>query len=120
MAEDIQIKPTDLRGILKYVPQFNNHVFVISIDGSIIAYDNFTNVITDIAVLRSLNIKVILVHGCGKQIKTLSKERNIKISDAYGSGPTNDDTLSLAIEASSRVNQKCAEAPYSEQISNLQ
>ena len=57
------MKPTDLRGILRYVPMFRDHVFVIAVDGSIVAHENFANIVTDIAVLRSLSIKVVLVHG---------------------------------------------------------
>lgn len=107
---DIQIKPTDLRGILKYVPQFRGHSFVIALDGSIVADENFSNVITDIAVLRSLNIKIVLVHGCGKQLRALAKERNAELSDVYGDGVTNPTTLTLATEASALVTQKIAEA----------
>ena len=62
-AGESTIKPTDLRGILKYVPMFRDHVFVIALDGSLVAHENFENVLLDIAVLRSLNIKVVLVHG---------------------------------------------------------
>ena len=49
------IKPTDLRGILKYVPRFQGQIFVIAIDGSIVADDNFGNLLVDLAVLRSLS-----------------------------------------------------------------
>ncbi|MFZ9604936.1 MAG: amino-acid N-acetyltransferase, partial [Opitutales bacterium] len=59
------MKPTDLRGILRYVPMFRDHVFVIAVDGSIVSHENFANIVTDIAVLRSLSIKVVLVHGIG-------------------------------------------------------
>ncbi len=97
------IKPTDLRGILKYVPRFHGQIFVIAVDGSIIADDNFSNILVDIAVLRSLGIKVVLVHGIGRQIKELSQLRNIPISDVHGSGVTDAATLDLAIRASSRV-----------------
>ena len=31
------IKPTDLRGILKYVPRFQGQIFVLALDGSIVA-----------------------------------------------------------------------------------
>src|SRR5664280_1273747 len=62
------IKPTDLRGILKYVPRFQGQIFVIALDGAIVADDNFGNLLIDIAVLRSLGIKVVLVHGIGQQI----------------------------------------------------
>jgi len=98
-----QIKPTDLRGILRYVPMFRGQTFVIAVDGSIVADENFPHVLLDIAVLRSLNIKVVLVHGIGRQLKTLAKTRNLTITEAYGDGPTDDLTLQLAIEASGEV-----------------
>jgi amino-acid N-acetyltransferase len=99
------IKPTDLRGILKYVPRFQGQIFVIALDGAIVADDNFGNLLIDIAVLRSLGIKMVLVHGIGRQIEELSTARNIPISDVHGTGVTDAATLDLAIRASARVSQ---------------
>jgi len=96
------IKPTDLRGILKYVPRFQGQIFVIALDGAIVADDNFGNLLIDIAVLRSLGIKMVLVHGIGRQIEELSTARNIPISDVHGTGVTDAATLDLAIRASAR------------------
>ncbi len=97
------IKPTDLRGILKYVPRFQGQIFVLAIDGSIVADENFGNLLVDVAVLRSLGIKVVLVHGIGHQLVDLSETRKIPISNADGTGVTDTATLDLAIRASSRV-----------------
>jgi amino-acid N-acetyltransferase len=97
------IKPTDLRGILKYVPRFQGQIFVIALDGAIVADDNFGNLLIDIAVLRSLGIKLVLVHGIGRQIEELSVARQIPISDVHGTGVTDAATLDLAIRASARV-----------------
>ena len=97
------IKPTDLRGILKYVPRFQDQIFVIALDGSIVADENFGNLVVDIAVLRSLGIKLVLVHGIGQQIQELSTARGIAISDAFGTGITDAATLDLAVRASARV-----------------
>src|ERR1700752_3663771 len=80
------IKPTDLRGILKYVPRFQGQIFVVAIDGSIIADENAGNLLVDLAVLRSLGIKLVLVHGIGHQVQELSVARNIPISNADGTG----------------------------------
>jgi amino-acid N-acetyltransferase len=99
------IKPTDLRGILKYVPRFQGQIFVIALDGAIVADDNFGNLLIDIAVLRSLGIKMVLVHGIGRQIEELSAARNIPITDVHGTGVTDAATLDLAIRASARVSQ---------------
>lgn len=105
-----QIKPADLRGILKYVPMFRDHIFVLAMDGSIIEHENFANTITDIAVLRSLNIKVVLVHGIGEQLRQLAEQRGITPSNVYGEGVTNADTLALARETTGLVSQTIIEA----------
>lgn len=103
------MKPTDLRGILRYVPMFRDHVFVIAVDGSIVSHENFTNIVTDIAVLRSLSIKVILVHGIGQQLVALAGEHNVSLSDVQGEGVTDVATMSLAREASALVSQTVLE-----------
>lgn len=103
------IKPTDLRGILKYVPRFQGHVFVLAIDGVIVADENLSNVLLDVAVLRSLQIKVVLVHGIGHQLRELSAARNIAISDVDGTGVTDSATRDLAIRASARVSHQVLE-----------
>ena len=102
-SDEHNIKPTDLRGILKYVPMFRDHVFVLAIDGSLVAHENFQNVLLDIAVLRSLNIKVVLVHGIGQQIEVLAKQKETTISDPHGELETDAVTLELATEAAAMV-----------------
>jgi amino-acid N-acetyltransferase len=102
-ATSTTIKPTDLRGILQYVPRFQGQIFIIALDGSIIADENFSNLLVDIAVLRSLGIKVVLVHGIGHQLQELSTLRGIPITNADGAGVTDYATLDLAVRASSRV-----------------
>jgi len=97
------IKPTDLRGILKYVPMFRDHVFVLALDGSLVAHENFQNVLLDIAVLRSLNIRVVLVHGIGHQLKALAEQKGIQITDPHGEFKTDLPTLELATEAAAMV-----------------
>lgn len=103
------IKPTDLRGILNYVPRFQGQIFIIALDGVIVADENLSNLLLDIAVLRSLQIKVVLVHGIGHQLKELSVIRQIPITDLDGSGVTDAGTLDLAIRASSRVSHQILE-----------
>lgn len=103
MSNGADIKPTDLRGILKYVPRYHGQIFVLAIDGAIVADENFGNILLDVAVLRSLGIKVVIVHGIGQQIEELAKLRNIAISDSIGTGVTDPATLDLAIRAAGRV-----------------
>ncbi len=102
-GEATGIKPTDLRGILKYVPRFQDHIFIIAIDGSVVAAENFPNILLDVAVLRSLGIKVVVVHGIGLQLRELSEIRKVPITDVAGAGVTVAATLDLSIRAAGRV-----------------
>ncbi len=98
-----QLNLSDLRGILHYVPRFRDRTFVIAMDGQIAASDNLANVLLDIAVLRSLNIKIIIVHGVGWQLRKTAGDSGVTISNADGTGVTDEATLDLAISASSRL-----------------
>jgi amino-acid N-acetyltransferase len=97
------MKVSDLRGILQYVPRFRERIFVVAIDGEIVASPNFANILLDLAVLRSLSIKVILVHGAGLQIAQLAAERGVTISNADGTGITDESTLKVSLEAVTNV-----------------
>lgn len=103
MSNGAEIKPTDLRGILKYVPRYHDQIFILAIDGAVVADENFGNILLDVAVLRSLGIKVVIVHGIGHQIEELAASRKVAITDSGGTGVTDAATLDLAIRASGRV-----------------
>lgn len=100
---DRELTPADLRGILKYVPQWRNHTFVIALDGSVIEEDTLNNLMLELAVLRNLGIRLVIVYGIGAQILHLARARHLKISEARGYGPTDYATLELAIESSGKV-----------------
>jgi amino-acid N-acetyltransferase len=103
------VKPTDLRAILQYIPRFRDKVFVLSVDGAIITEGNFVNILTDVAVLRSVNIRVVLVHGAGAQIKLLAEQQGITPTDLAGSGVTDASTLQLALTAANRLTHEILE-----------
>jgi amino-acid N-acetyltransferase len=97
------VKLTDLRGILQYVPQFREKTFILAVDGGIITEENFANILLDVAVLRSLNIRVVLVHGAAEQIKALAEKQGVSASNLDGTGVTDAATLQLALEAANRL-----------------
>jgi amino-acid N-acetyltransferase len=101
-----ELTPTDLRGVLKYVPQWRNHIFVIAIDGSVVAEENFGNIMLELAVLRNLSIRLVVIHGIGAQLRRLAEQNGVEISDARGYGPTDKATLELAVEAAAEVGHK--------------
>lgn len=94
----------NLRGILKYVPQFKDKVFVVAIDGEVVESPNFSNLLLDLAVMRSLGIRLVLVHGASYQMQRLARERGTIVTNLYGDGVTDSDTLNLALDAATRLN----------------
>ncbi|PYI82249.1 MAG: amino-acid N-acetyltransferase [Verrucomicrobia bacterium] len=103
------MKPTDLRVILQYIPSFREKIFIVSIDGAIVTDENFTNIVLDVAVLRSLNIRVVLVHGAAAQIQALAEQQKIKATNLDGSGITDAETLKLALTAANRLTHEILE-----------
>lgn len=103
------MRPTDLRGILRYVPQFREKTFVVSVDGAAVSDDNFGNILMDVAVLWSLSIRTVLVHGASAQIHALAVEKTAEPSDLEGSGVTDAGTLELALTAANRLTHEILE-----------
>ena len=105
----IEVNVSDLREILQYVPRFRERVFVIALDGEVAASDNFSNILLDLAVLRSLSVKVVLVHGAGFQIVKLARERGVKLTNSDGTGITDEVTLQVSIDAAIRLTNQIME-----------
>ena len=103
------MRATDLRGILRYVPQFREKTFVVAIDGAIVEDENFPNLLMDVAVLWSLNVRIVLVHGAAAQIQALAQKSDSEPSDLEGSGVTDAETLQLALTAANRLTHELIE-----------
>jgi len=103
------VRPTDLRGILQYVPQFRERTFVVAVDGAAVADENFGGILMDVAVLWSLRIRTVLVHGTSVQIQALADARGEVPSDLEGSGVTDAVTLELALTAANRLTHEILE-----------
>jgi amino-acid N-acetyltransferase len=100
---------THFREILRYVPRFRDRVFVIAIDGAIVEDENFPNLLLDIALLRSLSIRVVLVHGAAHQIRRYAERLQMTPSDYDGTGITDRATLDVAVTAANRVGHEILE-----------
>jgi amino-acid N-acetyltransferase len=103
------MKLTDLRGILQYIPQFREKIFILAIDAGIVVDDSLATLLVDVALLRSLNIRVVLVHGAAEKIRALADERQVLASDLEGAGVTDAATLDLALTAANRLTHEILE-----------
>ena len=73
------------------------------------ADENFANILMDVAVLWSLNIRTVLVHGASVLIRAMARESGVTPSDLEGSGVTDAETLKLALTASNRLTHETLE-----------
>jgi amino-acid N-acetyltransferase len=103
------MKLPELRGILQYVTHFRDKIFVVAIDGEILGSENFANILLDIAVLRSLSIRVVLVHGAGLQIEQAAQEQGIRPSNSDGIGLIDETTLEISINVALRLTNQIME-----------
>jgi amino-acid N-acetyltransferase len=103
------VKLTDLRGILQYIPQFREKTFILALDGDIVTSENFPTLLLDVALLWSLNIRIVLVHGAAAQIKALAEQQQVAASDLEGTGITDRPTLMLALTAANRLTHEILE-----------
>ncbi len=102
-----ELKPADLRGILRYVTQWRGHVFVIAVDSAVIETENFANILLDLAVLHNLHIRVALVYGIGRQIARLAKEEKVSLNYRDGKeAPVDDAAMELVQKASAATGQE--------------
>ena len=60
-----------------YINMHRGKTFVIAISGDGVLHANFTHVVQDIALLNSLGIRIVLVHGARPQIEERLANRNI-------------------------------------------
>ncbi len=82
-----------------YVNMHRGKTFVIMLDGDTIASPNFINIISDISLLHSLGIKLIIVFGARVQINELLALHNIETAYHKNIRITDPRTLELVKQA---------------------
>lgn len=66
------------RNSAPYINAHRNKTFVLMFGGEAVRNENFKNIIHDIALMHSLGIRLILVHGARPQISENLKEKSIQ------------------------------------------
>jgi len=76
---------------------------VVCFGGEMLADAQFAPLVHDIALLNSLGVRLVLVHGARPQIEERLKERNIELQYANGLRITNEAALQCVKEAAGSV-----------------
>ena len=87
-----------------YVNMHRGKTFVIMLDGNTIASPNFINIISDISLLHSLGIKLIIVFGARVQINELLAYHHIESVYHKNIRVTDQRTLDLVKQAVGKLN----------------
>lgn len=82
-----------------YVNLHSGKTFVIMLDGEVFNSPNFINIINDISLLHSLNIKLVIVFGARPQINQLLSQNHITPEYFNNIRVTNSETLDVVKQA---------------------
>jgi amino-acid N-acetyltransferase len=117
------MKPADfvaaLRGAAPYVHAHNDRTFVITFSGEICARADFDRLLYDIALLSSLGVKLVLVHGARPQIDAQLTARGIaprfagdlRVTDAAAMEGAKAAVGALRIEIEAKLSTGLASTP---------
>ncbi len=85
-----------LKGALRYVRAYRGQTFVIKLGGEVLGdATNLDHVAGQLALLSSLGIRPVIVHGGGPQVTALGKKLGIEPRQIAGRRITDDATLEL-------------------------
>lgn len=81
---------------LPYIKEYFDKTVVVKIGGSMMEDDRLMqNVLEDIILMKYVGMKVVLVHGGGKQITELMEEKKIKVEFVDGLRVTNKEAINV-------------------------
>lgn len=118
-----RMKPADfvtvLRGCAPYVHAHNGRVFVIAFGGEAAERADFDQLIYDIALLHSLGVKIVLVHGVRPQIDQRLRaqgleprfEQGLRVTDRAALDCVKAAAGSLRMDIEARLSTSLASTP---------
>ena len=108
---DAKLQSQVLIESLPYLRKFHGETVVIKYGGSALDAASTDTILEDAAALQSVGVRVILVHGGGKEISALLEKLNVESQFADGYRVTDEVTLQAAEMAlSARVNKSIVAA----------
>ncbi|AWB66487.1 amino-acid N-acetyltransferase [Saccharobesus litoralis] len=87
------------RNAAPYINAHRGKTFVMMFGGEAVQHPNFSNIIHDIALLRSLGVKLVLIHGARPQIDARLEQRGLEQKIEHNIRITDTESLSAVIDA---------------------
>lgn len=86
-----------------YINAFRGRTFVVGFGGEMLAEEQFAGLVHDLALLNSLGVRLVLVHGARPQIEQRLQQRGIELQYVNGLRVTDEAALACVIEAAGVV-----------------
>ena len=88
-----------LRDSAPYINAFRGRVFVVSFGGEVVADAQFRSLVHDLALLHSLGVRLVLVHGARPQVEARLAARGARLHYVNGLRVTDEPALECVKEA---------------------
>jgi amino-acid N-acetyltransferase len=105
------------RSVAPYIHKFRNQTFVVGIAGEAIAAGKLHNLAQDLAMIQSMGVKLVLVHGFRPQVNEQLAAKGHQAKYSHGIRITDEVALDCAQEAAGQLRYEI-EAAFSQGLPN--
>ena len=105
------------RSVAPYIHKFRNQTFVVGIAGEAIAAGKLHYLAQDLAMIQSMGVKIVLVHGFRPQVNEQLKAKGHAAKYSHGMRITDEVALDCAQEAAGQLRYEI-EAAFSQGLPN--
>ncbi|EYC51480.1 amino acid acetyltransferase [Hylemonella gracilis str. Niagara R] len=105
------------RSVAPYIHKFRNQTFVVGVCGEAIAAGKLPNLAQDLALIQSMGVKIVLVHGFRPQVNEQLKAKGHAPLYSRGMRITDEVALDCAQEAAGQLRYQI-EAAFSQGLPN--
>ena len=105
------------RAVAPYIHMYRGKTFVVGVVGEAIAAGKLGNIATDLALIQSMGVKIVLVHGFRPQVNEQLRAKGHEARYSHGLRITDDVALDCAQEAAGQLRYEI-EAAFSQGLPN--
>jgi amino-acid N-acetyltransferase len=105
------------RSVAPYIHKFRNQTFVVGIAGEAIAAGKLPHLAQDLAMIQSMGVKIVLVHGFRPQVNEQLQAKGHTAKYSHGVRITDEVALDCAQEAAGQLRYEI-EAAFSQGLPN--
>ena len=105
------------RSVAPYIHKFRNQTFVVGVCGEAIAAGKLQHLAQDLAMIQSMGVKIVLVHGFRPQVNEQLRAKGHEARYSHGMRITDEVALDCAQEAAGQLRYEI-EAAFSQGLPN--